>query len=77
MRLDDRPRNRQTNAHPLTFRGDEWLEQLLVYLAEIPAPVSATLISPSAVRRRRYDELRCSVSSIDSMALRMRLSRTC
>src|SRR5450759_5230681 len=29
MRLDDGARNRQTDAHAVTFGGDEWLKQLL------------------------------------------------
>ena len=57
MRLDDRARNRQTNAHPLAFRGDEWLEQLLVYLGRNSrSSIGDVDLDHPAVRRRRYDE---------------------
>src|SRR5271169_4898100 len=57
MRLDDRPRNRQTNAHPLAFRGDEWLEQLLAYLGRNSrSSIGDVDLDHPAVRRRRYDE---------------------
>jgi hypothetical protein len=81
MRHDDRPADRQADAHPGSLGGDEGLEQPLADIGrQARAGVAATVTStrlPSADRRVAITSSRTGEPAIASAALRTRFSSTC